>query len=286
MPSKSSSPSPADPLRLAAQEQLVPGDSLEIKFELLTELGYQGIEVRSQGDFSFRDREHELRQAVRNGVTISSACVDMRHFIGDFDERLRRDARANLASQLGVIAKVGGSGVVSPASYGMFSKRLPPYTPPRSAEADQEIMVEALTELGAIANKEGVSLFLEPLNRYEDHILNSLDEGARLIRASGNTGVALCTDFYHMNIEEADIARSLLDSREQVGHVHLSDTNRHEPGAGHLDWLSALAALRSVGYAGWMVLECRPARGLHECLVRTHETMLRADLAVRPSLGR
>jgi sugar phosphate isomerase/epimerase len=276
---KLSSSSAAEGFRLAAQEQLIPGDSLQEKFQTITALGYHGIEVRSHGQFRFRERQAELQAAVSDGVVISSACADMRCFIGDLDPARREEARENLKSQFGVLAAVGGTGVVAPATYGVLSRRLPPYTSPRPAEEDEEIVVAALAELGEVAAREGVDLFLEPLNRYEDFILNTLDQGRSLIRRSG-AGVTLCADFYHMSIEEDDIAQSLLGAAEHLGHIHISDSNRNEPGTGHVDWLAGLGALIAADYDGWLVLECRPRTSQLDALAKCRETVTRAYAAL------
>jgi sugar phosphate isomerase/epimerase len=275
-----SSNSATESPRLSVQEQLVPGDTLPEKFEAATALGYQGIEVRLRGEFQFRDREPELLAAVRDGVAISSACVDMQVFIGDLTPARRAHARENLKGQLGMIARCGGAGVVAPASYGLMSRRLPPYVTPRSQAEDLEIVVDALAELGQVAEHEGAVLFLEPLNRYEDFILNTLAQGIDAIQRSGAGGIRLCADFYHMNIEEADVAQALVQADEHVGHVHVSDSNRHEPGAGHTDWLSGMGALVAIGYQGWLALECRPGADLQASLAKCHETIVRAHAAV------
>jgi sugar phosphate isomerase/epimerase len=267
-------------LRLSAQENLVPGETLQEKFETITALGYQGIEVRSRGDFQFAEREKELLTAVADGVVISSACVDMRCFLGDLDPDRRRDARENIKSQLGVIARCGGAGIVAPATYGVLSKRLPPYTAPRTVEEDAEIVVEALAELGEVAMQEGALLFLEPLNRYEDFVLNTQAHGVDLIKQAGTAGVRLCSDFYHMNIEEDDPAQAVLEAGQHVGHVHLSESNRNEPGTGHTDWLSGMGALTAIGYSGWLALECRPRAELRQCRASCRETVARAHAAV------
>lgn len=277
---KLSSNSGTKALRLSAQEQLVPGGSLEEKFSLLTQLGYHGIEVRSKGDFAFRERLREFRAALSAGVIISSACVDMPYFIGDFDPGKRRQAVDDLRSQLGTIAEIGGAGVVAPASYGLFSRRLPPYTPPRSPEEDRDVLLNALAELGQTAREAGAALFLEPLNRYEDFLINTLGQGSALIHEVGEGGLKLCADFYHMNVEEDDIAQALLDASPHLGHIHLSDSNRNEPGRGHIDWLSGLAALQAIGYSGWMVLECRPRGEAVSALSHAQQTIMRAHASL------
>ncbi|MFZ4140862.1 TIM barrel protein [Streptomyces griseoincarnatus] len=150
-----------------------------------------------------------------------------------------------------------GTGAQTPASYVMFSRRLPPFEPPRGEAEDREILLAGLTELGEHARREGVTLFLEPLNRYEDHMVNRLDQAADLIRATGLDSVRIGIDSYHMNIEESDPAAAILAHADLVGHAQVSDSNRFQPGAGHLDWRAWLAALHTVGYDGHLALECR-----------------------------
>jgi sugar phosphate isomerase/epimerase len=120
-------------MKISCQEQLLPGQTLMEKFAFAQNAGYDGIELRARGDFAFRDRLPELRRAAAHGVPMPSVCVDMPHFFAAFDPDLRRDALAQLTSQLSVIAEVGGSGAVActPASWGMFSRRLPPFEPPQ-----------------------------------------------------------------------------------------------------------------------------------------------------------
>ncbi|XTZ17826.1 sugar phosphate isomerase/epimerase family protein [Micromonospora echinospora] len=245
------------PLRIACQEQLLPGDTLERKWEFALAAGYDAIELRGRAGFAFRDRLPELRRAAADGVVMPTVCVDMPHFFGAFDPDLRRDAIDQMKSQLSVIAEIGGRGAMTPASYGMFSRRLPPFEPPRSEAADREVLVEGLAELGTHAAAEGVELYLEPLNRYEDHMVNRLDQAVDLIKAAGVDAVRVVADTYHMNIEEDDPAAAVRAAAGYLGHVQVSDSNRFQPGAGHLDWPAVLGALDASGYQGYLAVECR-----------------------------
>src|SRR5215216_5436550 len=167
-------------MKLSCQEQLLPGGSLEEKWEFATGAGFDGIELRARGGGRFAARLPELRAAARAGVVMATVCPETDHFIGDFDAGRRRDATEQLRSQLSVIAELGGEGVLTPASWGMFSLRLPPFTPPRTAAEDREVLIEALVELAEHAAREGVWLALEALNRYEDYMLNRLDQAVDL----------------------------------------------------------------------------------------------------------
>jgi sugar phosphate isomerase/epimerase len=244
-------------VRLTCQEQLLPGDTLQDKWDTAQRLGYDGIELRGHGGHRIRERLPELHRARRDGVVMRTVCVDMAHFIGAFDADLRRDAVANLRTQLSVIAEIGGSSAMTPAAYGMFSRRLPPFVPPRDPDGDREVLLDGLGELGRHAEAEGVRILLEPLNRYEDHMVNRLEQAVELAAATGLASVGVVADAYHMNIEEPDPAAALVAAADRLAHVQVSDSNRLEPGAGHLDWAAFLAALERIGYAGDLAVECR-----------------------------
>jgi sugar phosphate isomerase/epimerase len=244
-------------MKIAAQEHLIPGETLSEQWAVVHNLGYQGIELRGQGDFAFEKRLSELNKARADGVYFPSVCVNMSHFIGDFDKAKRRDATENMKSLLSVIAEVGGKGAITPASYGMHSNRLPPFTPPRSPEEDEMVLLEGLQELGEHAAKHNVQVFLEPLNRYEDHMLNTLAQGVTLIKKVGLKSVTLMADLYHMNIEEKNSAQSLIDAKDYLAHVHLADSNRLEPGQGQTDFAKIKAVLEQINYDGFLALECR-----------------------------
>ena len=255
-------------VKLACQEHLLPGETLQEKFTFAVRAGFDGIELRGAGDFRFQQRLAELRQARADGVVMPSVCVQMLHFLGDFDAERRRDAVAQMKSQLSVIAELGGYGAVTPASYGMFSRKLPPYEPPRSAEEDRAVLLDGLAELGEHAAAEGVALLLEPLNRYEDHMVNTVAEAAELCDAVGLASLRVTADTYHMNIEEADVCASLQRGAGRLGHVQVSDSNRLEPGAGHFDWPPVLATLDSIGYDGYLAFECGLSAAARDVLPR------------------
>ncbi|WP_222263070.1 sugar phosphate isomerase/epimerase family protein [Modestobacter marinus] len=266
-------------MRLAVQEHLLPGDTMQAKWETALAWGFDAIELRGGGGHALRRRLPELRSARRDGVEMPTVCVDMDHFIGDFDAARRADALANMASQLAVIGELGGVGAMTPAAWGLFSRRLPPFAPPRSAEGDRAVLLDALGRLGEIARREGVLLLLEPLNRYEDHMVNTLAQATELTTATGLDSVRVVADTYHMNIEEADPLAALRDNAVRLAHVQLSDSNRLEPGAGHLDWGALLSCLEAIGYDGHLAFECRLSGPAARVLPRA-AAMLRSSLRV------
>jgi sugar phosphate isomerase/epimerase len=256
-------------VRLACQEPLLPGGSLEEKWNVARAAGFDGIELIGAGDFAFERRLPELRRAAEAGVVFSSVCVAMDHFIGDAEEGRRRDALANMKSLLSVMAEVGGAGAITPASFGVWTNALPPWTPPgRSPEEDRRVLTEALTELAEHALPLGVAILFEPLNRYEDHMVNRVSQAAQICRAVGLRTAKVMADAFHMNIEEDDLAQALTSDGDVIGHIHLADSGRQQPGTGHVDWAAFIGALQDIGYDGWLALECglrgEPRKALEE----------------------
>ena len=244
-------------IRLAAQESTLPGATLEEQFAVALDCGFDGIELSGPGDGVFAARADELGRAREAGVVMSSAVMHTDVFLGDFDPARRRRAIEELKELLSTVAIAGGIGVVSPNAYAVFSRSLPPYTPPRSQQESRAALVDALAELGEHAAEVGALLLLEPLNRYEDYLINTLADAVSVVEEVASPGVAVVADTYHMSIEEADCAASLLRAGRHVRHVQLGDSNRLEPGAGHYDWPGTLNALGTMGYDGWLAMECK-----------------------------
>jgi len=99
-------------------------------------------------------------------------------------------------------------------------------------------------------------VLLEPLNRYEDHMLNRLEEGVELCKLAGRPSVRVMGDLFHMSIEEDDLGGAIRDTGGYLAHVHLADSNRAHPGAGHTDFAPAFEALREIGFDGYLAMEC------------------------------
>jgi sugar phosphate isomerase/epimerase len=245
---------------LAIQENLVAGDTVAERLTSAREAGFDGL---------------ELRDAARSGLegvrgSVPTACPELDGWLGDFDPARRRRAVDQLRRQLEGVAALGGRGVITPAAWGMFTRRLPPFDePPRTPEQDREVLLEGLAELGGHASDAGVVLLLEPLNRYEDHMINTVAQAAELIAACRSDGVRVLADTYHMNIEEDDPCTALRAVAEVLGAVHLSDSNRHQPGTGHVPFEAIVATLCGIGFEGPVSVECRlrgePAEAVREC---------------------
>jgi len=119
-------------------------------------------------------------------------------------------------------------------------------------------LVEGLNLLGDIAEKEGVKLIFEALNRYETNLINQLEEGTKLIHKLDTKNVTLLADLFHMNIEEKSITDSILTYGTSIGYVHFADSNRRPIGMGHLQIVEIANALNTIGYNEYVSAEAFP----------------------------
>jgi sugar phosphate isomerase/epimerase len=241
-------------VRLACQEHILPGDDIREKWEFANSSGFDGIELLGTDDW--RGRMDDLKSAREEGVVFSSVCLISDRFIGDLDATRRREAVEHMKHLLSGIAELGGTGAVTPAAFGLASKRLPPFEVPRSEEEDRRVLLDALEELGEHADEKGTLVLLEPLNRYEDHMLNRVEQAVELGQRVGRPSIKVMGDLFHMNIEEDDLAETIRRAEGHLAHVHLADSNRLQPGSGHTDFAGAFGALRDVGFDGYMAMEC------------------------------
>lgn len=126
-------------------------------------------------------------------------------------------------------------------------------------QADAEArFFEVARELSEYAAPRGVKLILEPVNRYEINFVNSVEEGAALMKKVNAPNMALMPDLFHMNIEDRSISGSLEAYADHVAYVHFADSNRLAPGQGHTDFQTVFDALKRINYDGWGSIEILP----------------------------
>ncbi len=241
-------------MKLACQEHLVPGASLSEKAENLAKFGYEGMEMLGRG---LTDRVEEVLKAIEGTpIKISSVCAGFRGCPLDADKSERDTAIKDTKDILKATGDLGAVGMIFVPIFG------PPRIPDLSPLADpikleKDLLVALGSELGEVAASAGTLLLLEPLNRYETHLLNRLEQGVEIAERIGNPNVKIMADFFHMNIEEEQIPDSIKAAGSWIQHVHLADSTRKLPGYGHTDFKAGFAALKEIGFDKYMALECR-----------------------------
>ena len=125
--------------------------------------------------------------------------------------------------------------------------------PPSAEELSR--LAEVHKSAAQYAATAGITLAVEPLNRFECYILNTAAAAAALTARVGEPNYGYLYDTFHFNIEENSVAGVIEPTAHAIKHVHISDNTRGVPGAGHIDFAAVFRALRRVGYDGWMTVE-------------------------------
>jgi sugar phosphate isomerase/epimerase len=126
-----------------------------------------------------------------------------------------------------------------------------------SPEEEWAWAVEGLKAVHEHATREGVTIAIEPLNRFETNFVNRHDQALLLAKEVGDD-VGVCLDIYHMNQEEADPYQALRAAGDRLYDFHVADNNRMACGQGALDWAKLLATLKEIGYDGSITVEFVP----------------------------
>ncbi len=123
-------------------------------------------------------------------------------------------------------------------------------------EAPWARAVEGMKQVGDHADKLGLTIALEILNRFESCILNTVEEGLKFCADVGKNSVKLLLDTFHMNIEEDNIGDAFRLAGDMVAHVHVGEANRKLPGTGrNMPWAEIAQALKDINYKGMVVME-------------------------------
>lgn len=125
----------------------------------------------------------------------------------------------------------------------------------RRTQDEWEWAVDGLRAAARRGQELGVTLCVEPLNRFETYFLNTLSDAAQLVHDIGEPNARIHFDTFHANIEERHPADSLRAVAKDLGHVHISENDRGIPGTGHTDWRGILRTLKEIGYEGWLTIE-------------------------------
>jgi len=239
--------------KVAIQEDMLPGPSLEDRFAQASDLGLQGIEFWSEG-LPKQAGEIERLSGQRSVVASSINNGRRSRFLDpDPDERAR--AMAELSEAIELAGQIGAEGVVFVPHF--FDPLLPDLSPYKTAvELELALLRSQLEILAEAADRAKVQLFVEPVNAEETHLLNRLDQASSLVDHPKHNRLKIVADLFHMAHEESDSSTAILENREYIGHVHLADSNRKLPGQGETDFKPILIALREIGYGGWLAFEC------------------------------
>jgi sugar phosphate isomerase/epimerase len=215
-------------------------------------LGYDAVEIMPK-DLDDPDPATVAAAAARCGLevmVIASGFLAVEHGLTFThpDAGVRRRAVEGVARCVDIAVRVGAPIV----SVGIVRGKLAAGAPRALATAH---LTACLREAALYAGAQGITLALEPGNRYETDFVHTVREALEILAAVGLPSLRLLLDTFHMNIEEASIPDAVRLGAAHLVHVHFADSNRKAPGWGHLDFGAVAGALRDVGYDGAVGLE-------------------------------
>lgn len=237
------------PLRLAIQTALLPGSSPAEWFDQAASFGFEGVELNHSDAFDVRRETDTIAKASESsGVKVAAICTTANQDPIVRDQEQRNCRVSELIELVDAASSLGAAGVISvpirpSADFG--DAQLP------------ELAIEIYQRLASNLGDGDAAIFLEPLNRYEATFLNRVGQAAILARMIAHPRIRALADLYHMNIEETRFDEPIEEAGDLLGHVHVADNTRDEPGAGMMNMGPAFAALKKIGYDGWLSLECR-----------------------------
>jgi len=236
-------------LNLLVYTPTFPKDKLEL-IAKVAEMGFDGVEAPFT-DLGVLDPAGVRQACQKAGVGVTSCCVLAADgSLCSADAAQRAAGLERLTRMIDLTAEMGGDVMAGPL-----------YAPVRqltgrARTADEwRWCVEGLRAAAERAGQTGVLLAIEPLNRFETHVLNTAADAARMVREVDSPHLKVQLDTFHANIEEKDTAAAIRATGGLLGHFHACENDRGVPGTGQVRWKEVFAALKAIDYGGWVTIE-------------------------------
>jgi D-psicose/D-tagatose/L-ribulose 3-epimerase len=214
--------------------------------------GFDVIElpIEQLGDWD-PDRARRLLDDLGLGATTCAVMPATRDLVAD-DPAIVAATTDYLRACIDVTARVGAGAIGGPIYSAVGRTWLLDADERRSTIAR---LVRNLAPLAEAAAAQGVVLAMEPLNRFETSLINTVEQALEVVDAVDSPGLGILLDTFHMSIEEKDLAAAIRLAGPRLAHFQASGSDRGAPGNDHLDWDSIAEAIVEVGYDGPICIE-------------------------------
>lgn len=223
----------------------------------LAEAGFDFIETPVEGlnDFDYT-KAGKLINDHGLGVGVVAAMGPDRDLIHP-EEEIRANGAAYLRHCIEAAHAMGGARVVGPL-YSAVGRVW--QATPEEREQDTELLVTQLQALSTFAADHGVTLCVEPLNRFETSFINLASQVIEITDRVDHPSCQVMLDSFHMNIEERSLGDAIRAVGPRLRYFHACENDRGAPGSGHVPWDDVATALRDINYDGPVVIESFTAK--------------------------
>jgi D-psicose/D-tagatose/L-ribulose 3-epimerase len=214
--------------------------------------GFDSVEIPIE-DPSHIDPHYVRKQLGEHGLACNSICGCMGP-----DRDLRgtpEQQEAGLGYLMAILEQMKplGSSVLCGPLYSSVGRA--DAVQPAEYKQQWKTVVKHLKKLAKAAEKKGVALAIEPLNRFETDFINTMDQAIKMCADVGSPALGIHYDTFHMNIEEKNQPKAILKAGKLIKHFHACGSDRGTPGSDHIDWVGIKAALHKINYNEGVVIE-------------------------------
>ena len=218
--------------------------------EKIKSTGFDGVEIPIFGgdDAHYHKLRKKLDELQLQASTVTVATADASPISPD--PAIRKAAVQRLktiARQAGIL----GADILC----GPFYQALGVFSGAGPTEEEFERVAEIHREVADEAQRHGVRLAVEALNRFECYFLNTTAAAAAYVRRVGHSNFGVLFDTFHANIEEENLPKAFSENAAVIAHVHVSNNDRGVPGRGHIDFRTIFQTIKATGYNGWLTIE-------------------------------
>ncbi|MBS7657404.1 sugar phosphate isomerase/epimerase [Candidatus Bathyarchaeota archaeon] len=214
------------------------------------DLGFEGVEIPLM-ELDVIDVEKTKKELKQYGVTaLGSMGLPQNLDISSSDAATRERGIEHMKRSIEIISELGGdciNGVIYTA-WGKITGK------PRTEE-EWKYSVDSLKKICQYAKKYGVTLGIEPVNRFETYFINTASDAVKLAKDVDEPNIKVHLDTFHMNIEEKNFYQPIKDTGSMLWHMHCCENDRSIAGTGHVDWDGVFRALSEINYDRWIVVE-------------------------------
>lgn len=218
--------------------------------EMLKEQGYDGVEFPV---FAFDKKEaKKLRKHLDRLDLRCSLCTCVPNEANPIsgDKKIRQEGLKHMKNAVEVSEILGADVIIGP-----FCSPVGAFVGRSRIEEEWKWAVEIMQKTSLLAEKAGIDLAQEAINRFETYFINTLADLYQFSKDVGAKNFGLMFDTFHANIEEENIAKALQSVMDKVMHVHISENNRGIPGTGHIRFPELFKVLKTNKYDRWLTIE-------------------------------